>query len=125
MAVNHTPARPRWARAFPSPTRLHLAVAAAVAVTASLAVSDAQARITSISVTQTESPTFGGFSWPEVGQYEKIVGVAYGEIDPNDPKNAVITDIALAPRNAARQRRVRVRLLHPEADRPEARATTR
>jgi hypothetical protein len=79
---------------------LHIAVAAAVAVAASLAASDAQARITRIDVTQTQSPTFGGFSWPEVGQYEKIVGVAHGEVNPLDPKNAVITDIALAPRNA-------------------------
>ena len=27
-------------------------------------------------------------------------GKAYGELDPNDPKNALITDIKLAPRNA-------------------------
>ena len=100
MAVNHMPARPRAARALPSPNRLHIVAAAAVAFTASLAASDAQARITSIDVTQTESPTFGGFSWPEVGQYEKIVGVAHGEVNPLDPKNAVIADIKLAPRNA-------------------------
>jgi hypothetical protein len=48
-----------------------------------------------------ESPTFGGYSWPGVGQYEKIIGTAYGELDPNDPHNAVIVDIKLAPRNAA------------------------
>src|SRR5262249_22174124 len=47
-----------------------------------------------------ESPTFGGYSWPGVGQYEKIAGKAFGEVGPLDPKNAVITDIALAPRNA-------------------------
>ena len=39
--------------------------------------------------------------WPGVGQYEKIVGMAYGELDPHDPKNAVIVDIQLAPRNAS------------------------
>ena len=49
----------------------------------------------------TESPTFGGYSWPGVGQYEKIVGKAFGEVDPHDPKNAVIVDIQLAPRNAS------------------------
>ena len=32
--------------------------------------------------------------------YERITGKAYGELDPNDPKNALITDIQLAPRNA-------------------------
>jgi hypothetical protein len=31
--------------------------------------------------------------------HEKISGKAYGELDPADPKNAVITDIQLAPRN--------------------------
>ena len=35
-----------------------------------------------------------------VGQYEKIRGIAYGEVDPSDPRNAVITDIELAPVNA-------------------------
>ena len=60
----------------------------------------ADARITKIQVTTTESPTFGGYSWPGVGQYEKIAGKAFGEVNPSDPKNAVIVDIALAPRNA-------------------------
>jgi hypothetical protein len=31
--------------------------------------------------------------------HEKVSGKAYGELDPADPKNAVITDIQLAPRN--------------------------
>jgi hypothetical protein len=43
---------------------------------------------------------FGGYSFPGVGQYEVITGIATGEADPNDPQNAVITDIQLAPRNA-------------------------
>ena len=60
----------------------------------------ARARITKIQITAKESPTFGGYSWPGVGQYEKIVGKAYGELDPNDPKNSVIVDLKLAPRNA-------------------------
>src|SRR6202163_1442658 len=60
----------------------------------------AQARIKNIQITAKESPTFGGYSWPGVGQYEKIVGKAFGELDPNDSKNAVIVDLQLAPRNA-------------------------
>src|SRR5262249_11480889 len=35
-----------------------------------------------------------------VGQYERIAGVASGEVDPADPKNAVIVDVGLA-RNPA------------------------
>jgi hypothetical protein len=62
--------------------------------------SDVDARITKIQITTKESPTFGGYSWPGVGQYEKIVGKAFGEVDPADPKNSVIVDILLAPRNA-------------------------
>jgi hypothetical protein len=69
----------------------------------------AEARITRIQISTSEhpvgggvseSPTFGGYSWPGVGQYEKIVGIAYGEVDPRDPQNAVIVDIQLAPKNA-------------------------
>src|SRR5262249_34652226 len=43
---------------------------------------------------------FGGHSFPLVGQYQVITGVAFGEVDPANPQNAVITDLALAPRNA-------------------------
>ena len=48
---------------------------------------------------RSESPTFEGRSFGSVGQYEKLRGVAYGELDPADPRNAVITDIQLAPVN--------------------------
>jgi len=44
---------------------------------------------------------FGGYSWPGVGQYEKITGVAYAEVDPSDRRNAGIVDIALAQPQAA------------------------
>jgi hypothetical protein len=60
----------------------------------------ADARITKLVVT-TRAPTFGGTTFGSVGAYEKIIGRAYGEVDPNDPRNATITDLALAPRNAA------------------------
>jgi len=35
-----------------------------------------------------------------VGPFERISGRIHGEVDPDDPKNAIITDITLAPRNA-------------------------
>src|SRR5258708_15657793 len=60
----------------------------------------AEARVTRFVVTSVESPTFGGCSWSGVGQYERIAGKAYSEVDPFDPKNAGIVDIQLAPRNA-------------------------
>ena len=64
--------------------------------------SPADARITRIEIdtARSQSPTFGGFSWPGVGQYEKIVGKAFGEVNPHDRQNRVIVDIELAPRNA-------------------------
>jgi hypothetical protein len=58
-----------------------------------------QARVTGITITSRTSPAFAGASFA-VGAYEQLDGVATGEVDPDDPKNAVITDIALAPRNA-------------------------
>lgn len=48
-----------------------------------------------------ETVTFGGKTFGAVGTYQKIRGTATGQLDPNDPKNQVIADIGLAPRNAA------------------------
>lgn len=45
-------------------------------------------------------PFANGQAFGPVGPYEEIRGLAFGEIDPRDPKNALITDIELAPRNA-------------------------
>ncbi len=60
----------------------------------------AEARITQLTITTRTSPAFEGASFGIVGQYEQLDGTAVGEVDPNDPLNAVIQDIALAPRNA-------------------------
>jgi hypothetical protein len=79
-----------------------LSLACAVAMGGALvAATSVDARITRLQITTHESPTFGGYSWPGVGQYEKIAGKAYGELDPSNPLNAVIVDLALAPRNAS------------------------
>ena len=77
------------------------AVCALTAAGAMIAAAPAEARVKKIQVTTKESPTFGGYSWPGVGQYEKIAGKAFGELDPNDPRNAIITDLKLAPKNAS------------------------
>jgi len=60
----------------------------------------AQARVTQVVIKATESPTFGGKSFGAVGQYERISGQIVGEVDPNDPVNAVMVDIGLAPKNS-------------------------
>jgi hypothetical protein len=77
--------------------RMNVVPAAALLL---VAASAADAHVTKIQILQKESPTFGGYAFKDVGQYEKLVGKAYGELDPNDPKNAAIVDIKLALRNA-------------------------
>jgi hypothetical protein len=88
--TNALPTRPRSRT-----SGLGLAIALAAACTAP----DAMARITRLEITST-SPAYGGVSMGDAGPYERVVGIAYGEIDPNDRFNSVIVDVALAPRNA-------------------------
>lgn len=76
-----------------------VAAIAVLALTAGWPV-PAEAHVTRILITRVESPTFQGVSFGDVGTYEKLVGRASGEVDPNDPRHTLITDIALAPRNA-------------------------
>ncbi len=64
------------------------------------AATPASARITRIEITGRQSPTFDGASFGSVGPYEKLTGRIHGEVDPADPLDAGITDVALAPRNA-------------------------
>ena len=56
--------------------------------------------ITKIIIDSVQSPTFDGVSFGETGRYEKIVGRAFGELEPTSRLNTVIVDLALAPRNA-------------------------
>src|SRR4051812_40326018 len=65
----------------------------AAVVTAALASApSAQARVTRI-VVDTTSAIAGQ------PNYEQLTGRAFGELDPNDPHNALITDLRLAPTN--------------------------
>src|SRR4051812_1109185 len=57
------------------------------------------ARVVRLVIEQRE-PLAGGVSWGTAGPYERIVGTAHMEVDPRDPRNAVIVDLDLAPRNA-------------------------
>jgi hypothetical protein len=60
----------------------------------------AEARIIRIEITSRQSPAFEGRAFGDVGAYERLRGKAYGEVDPADPRNAVITDVHLAPKSA-------------------------
>ncbi len=69
-------------------------------VVALLTAAPVSARVKSIQITRNEA-VFGGTSFGSVGPYQKISGVAHGEVDPADPLNAIIVNIDKAPRNAA------------------------
>jgi len=75
---------------------------ALVACTAGLMLglaSESDAKVNQINL---GAPTFpyGTATFGSVGQYEELDGTATGTIDPNDPHNSMIQDIALAPRDA-------------------------
>jgi hypothetical protein len=59
----------------------------------------AEAKIVGVTVTKRE-PFAAGTAFGAVGSYTRIDGTARGELDPADPRNAVIDGIGLAPRNA-------------------------
>lgn len=77
-------------------------IALVFAIAVLLAGAPAQAKVKRIAIdkAKSESPAYGGKTFGSVGQYEKLVGHAYGELDPKDPHNSIITDIQLAPRNS-------------------------
>ena len=79
---------------------LRASIASALAAGALTCAATVDARVVSV---QMSAPTiaFGGYSWPGVGQYVKITGVAYAEVDPSDPRNALIVDIGLSQLQAA------------------------
>ncbi len=74
---------------------LRLAVFAA----ACTLVSPAHARITEINVQKVE-PFANGATFGNAGAYERVWGVARGELDPNDARNKVIVNIDRAARNS-------------------------
>jgi hypothetical protein len=60
----------------------------------------AESRVTRIVVDEKRSPAYDGESFGRAGSYERIIGRVFGELDPRVRRNAVITDLELAPRNA-------------------------
>ena len=59
----------------------------------------AGAHVKKIVIDKKVSPAFDGAAFGKAGQYETLAGRAFGELDPKDPHNTIITDIQLAPRN--------------------------
>jgi len=76
-----------------STNRLALVVSAAT----TLFTTAAPAKITKVQInTPRNDYAFGEYEIPGVGKYERIAGVAYGEVEPADAKNSVIVDVGLA-----------------------------
>lgn len=49
---------------------------------------------------QARAPVLGGREFGAAGAYEKLAGTLHFAFDPQEPRNAAIVDLALAPRNA-------------------------
>lgn len=64
-----------------------------------LTVPSADAEVVRIEV-RLRADLASGMSFGLAGPYEKLVGTIYFVVDPDNPANQIITDIALAPRNA-------------------------
>ena len=79
--------------------RSRMALAAAAAGALLIVAAASEARVTRITIRST-TLAFNGQMFGAVGTYEEIRGSATGELNPLDPRNAVITDIQQAPRNA-------------------------
>ena len=62
-------------------------------------VSSVDARVTRFVVERT-TPYADGRTFGDVGAFERLEGTAHFEVDPSDPRNAVIVNIDRAPRNA-------------------------
>src|SRR5438874_6294047 len=77
-----------------------LLATSAMTLAAAVSAPAAQARVTRITIEKRTSPAFNGAAFGAAGQYETLTGRAYGELDPKDSHNAIITDIQLAPKNA-------------------------
>ncbi|OFW50370.1 MAG: hypothetical protein A3G77_07865 [Acidobacteria bacterium RIFCSPLOWO2_12_FULL_68_19] len=85
---------------MPSPVRHRFPWIAAALVALVTAARPAEAEVKRIVIDKKVSPAFDGRTFGSAGQYETLAGRAFGELDPNDPRHRLITDILLAPRNA-------------------------
>ena len=75
------------------------AAAIAAGVISTALVGSAQARITEIKIDSVE-PFAEGQPFGETGSYERVRGIAKGELDPQSSQNQPIVDLDKAPRNA-------------------------
>ncbi|RAI60589.1 alpha/beta hydrolase domain-containing protein [Roseicella frigidaeris] len=77
---------------------LRLAAACLLTVAAMAA---GRAEVTRLDPEGPPAPAFGGRTFGEAGQYERLAFKATIALDPANPRNAGIVDLAIAPRDAA------------------------
>jgi len=77
--------------------RLLIRAAAALAL---LSATAAKAEVVRFEATGPATPAFNGQEFGTAGRYERLAARATIALDPADPRNAIIADLALAPRNA-------------------------
>ncbi len=65
-----------------------------------LCVAPAHAKLLRLEVQDVQSPAFEGRTFGAIGTYDRVAARATIGLDPADPRNAVIVDLAQAPRNA-------------------------
>jgi hypothetical protein len=58
------------------------------------------AEVIRFELTGPPQPAFAGREFGDAGRYERLAARATIALDPADPRNAIIADLALAPRNA-------------------------
>ncbi len=83
-----------------TPKRLGALLPVALLLAGPICATPAMARIVGVRI-DTVEPFAGGQNFGATGAYERAIGVAKGELDPADPRNAGIVGLAQAPRNAA------------------------
>src|SRR5262249_8300892 len=76
-----------------------LLIVALVSTTGAVPASAAVRRL----VVESRQDVLGGRSFGQAGAYEKLAGVVEFALDPSDPANARIVDLARAPRDATRR----------------------
>jgi hypothetical protein len=67
-----------------------------------LAAAPAAGKLVRIEIERRE-PLADGHAFGQIGPYEKLAGRLHFEVDPDDPANAAVVDLGLAPRNARRR----------------------
>ncbi len=75
------------------------ALAALITVATLATMTPARAQIIDVKVAAVR-PFADGTKFGSAGAYERVTGTARGELDPADPRNAVIVNLGKAPRNA-------------------------